>query len=128
MPNVEGCATKILAFAYLTAPRGTPTIYKGVQARSLFVGRNERFVLSPMEWAMTPTRAEQQDLFALDSPLYGDVPGERSIAAFPFFALTKVAHMKPIEYSMPNIKIEVRPSTKGGTTIDDKEVVYILRR
>ena len=92
----------------------------------MFFGRSERFVLSPMETALTPTTVEQQDLFALDSPLYGDVRGERSIMAFPFFALTKIAHMKPLEYRTTNITIEVRPSTKGVATIYDKEVVLYI--
>jgi plasmid replication initiation protein len=68
----------------------------------------------------------QPDLFHLDSPLYGEVRGERSIMAFPFFALTKIAQMKPLEYKGGNISIEVRPSASGVATIYDKEIVLYI--
>lgn len=70
--------------------------------------------------------SSQGDLFVFDSPLHGDVRGERSIMAFPFFALTKVAQMKPIEYRSENVSLEVRPSQKGVATIYDKEVVLYI--
>ena len=70
--------------------------------------------------------SSQGDLFVFDSPLHGDVRGERSIMAFPFFALTKMAQMKPIEYRSENVSIEVRPSQKGVATIYDKEVVLYI--
>lgn len=68
----------------------------------------------------------QPDLFHMDSPLYGEVRGERSIMAFPFFALTKIAQMKALEYSIGNVSIEVRPSASGVATIYDKEIVLYI--
>lgn len=68
----------------------------------------------------------QPDLFHLDSPLYGEVRGERSIMAFPFFALTKIAQMKALEYRIGNVSIEVRPSASGVATIYDKEIVLYI--
>lgn len=68
----------------------------------------------------------QPDLFRLDSPLYGEVRGERSIMAFPFFALTKIAQMKALEYRLGNVSIEVRPSASGVATIYDKEIVLYI--
>ena len=69
---------------------------------------------------------QQHDLFDLDSPLYGEVSGERSIMAFPFFALSKVAQQQPIRYRSGSITIEVRPSTAGVATIYDKEIVLYI--
>ena len=69
---------------------------------------------------------KQGELFYLDSPLYGEVRGERSIMAFPFFALTKLAQMKPIEYRFENVSIEVHPGKSGIATIYDKEVVLYI--
>lgn len=68
----------------------------------------------------------QRELFALDSPLYGDISGERSVMAFPFFALTKVAHMKVLKYRGDQVSIDVRPSANGIATIYDKEVVLYI--
>lgn len=68
----------------------------------------------------------QGELFYLDSPLYGNVRGERSIMAFPFFALTKLAQMKPLEYRWENVSIEVKPSSNGVATIYDKEIVLYI--
>lgn len=42
------------------------------------------------------TGTPQGELFLLDSPLIGEVRGERSLMAFPFFALSKNAWMKPL--------------------------------
>ena len=44
----------------------------------------------------TAATLPQRDLFALDSPLHGEIRGERSLMAFPFFALSKNAWMKPL--------------------------------
>ena len=41
----------------------------------------------------------QSDLFSLDSPLQGEIRGERSLMAFPFFALAKTRWMKPLTYT-----------------------------
>ena len=67
--------------------------------------------------------APQRDLFQLDSPLIGEIRGERSLMAFPFFALAKSAWMKPLAYHHGPISIEVRPSANGVATIYDKEIV-----
>lgn len=72
----------------------------------------------------TPVR--QRDLFQLDSPLIGEIRGERSLMAFPFFALAKGAWMKPLTYEHGPISIEVRPSASGVATIYDKEIVLYI--
>lgn len=55
------------------------------------------------------TRAEApRDLFHLDSPLTGEIRSERSLMAFPFFALSKNAWMKPLHYHHGPVTIEVR--------------------
>jgi plasmid replication initiation protein len=68
----------------------------------------------------------QNELFQLDSPLLGEIRGERSLMAFPFFALAKDAGMKPLAYSTPTVSIEVRPSARGVATIYDKEIVLYI--
>jgi plasmid replication initiation protein len=74
-----------------------------------------------------PTRrTPQRDLFTLDSPLHGEIRGERSLMAFPFFALAKNAWMKPLTYESGAVSIEVRPSANGVATIYDKEIVLYI--
>ena len=74
-----------------------------------------------------PSRAvSQRDLFQLDSPLTGEIRGERSLMAFPFFALSKNAWMKPLTYDHATVSIEVRPSASGVATIYDKEIVLYI--
>lgn len=68
----------------------------------------------------------QRDLFQLDSPLTGEIRGERSLMAFPFFALSKNAWMKPLHYAHANVTIEVRPSANGVATIYGKEIVLYI--
>ena len=68
----------------------------------------------------------QRDLFQLDSPLIGEIRGERSLMAFPFFALAKSAWMKPLTYHHGPVSIEVRPSANGVATIYDKEIVLYI--
>ncbi|BCI72878.1 hypothetical protein SPKIRA_37080 (plasmid) [Sphingomonas paucimobilis] len=46
--------------------------------------------------------------------------------AFPFFALSKTAWMKPLTYHHANVSIEVRPSARGVATIYDKEIVLYI--
>ena len=70
--------------------------------------------------------APQRDLFQLDSPLIGEIRGERSLMAFPFFALAKSAWMKPLAYHHGPVSIEVRPSANGVATIYDKEIVLYI--
>ncbi|WP_443024616.1 replication initiator protein A [Sphingomonas sp. Leaf343] len=77
--------------------------------------------------ARTPAaRAPQRDLFQLDSPLTAEIRGERSLMAFPFFALSKNAWMKPLTYDHATVSIEVRPSASGVATIYDKEIVLYI--
>ena len=73
-----------------------------------------------------PGGVPQGDLFLLDSPLYGEIRGERSLMAFPFFALSKNAWMKPLTYNHATVSIEVRPSASGVATIYDKEIVLYI--
>jgi plasmid replication initiation protein len=72
------------------------------------------------------TGVPQRDLFTLDSPLHGEIRGERSLMAFPFFALSKNAWMKPLTYDHATVSIEVRPSASGVATIYDKEIVLYI--
>jgi len=74
---------------------------------------------------MAPSPA-QSELFQLDSPLTAEIRGERSLMAFPFFALSKNAWMKPLAYATADVSIEVRPSARGVATIYDKEVVLYI--
>lgn len=74
---------------------------------------------------VTP-RVTQGDLFRLDSPLTAEIRGERSLMAFPFFALAKTAWMKPLTYQTDTVSIEVRPSASGVATIYDKEIVLYI--
>jgi len=68
--------------------------------------------------------AQQLTMTELDSPLHGNVKGERSVMAFPFFALSKGRRMQPITYSDDCVSIEVRPSQTGVATIYDKESFF----
>jgi plasmid replication initiation protein len=70
--------------------------------------------------------AEQLTLTELDSPLHGQVKGERSVMAFPFFALSKGRRMQPITYADDYVSIEVRPSQTGVATIYDKEILLYI--
>ncbi|WP_069337690.1 replication initiator protein A [Sphingobium yanoikuyae] len=70
--------------------------------------------------------SSQGDLFTLDSPLHGEVRGERSIMAFPFFGLSKVAQKEPIEYHADGVSIEILPGKLGVATIYDKEIVLYI--
>ncbi len=69
---------------------------------------------------------EQMTLVDLDSPLHGNVKGERSVMAFPFFALSKGRRMQPITYADDYVSIEVRPSQTGVATIYDKEILLYI--
>ncbi len=68
----------------------------------------------------------QGDLFALDSPLLTEVHGERSLMAFPFFALSKGKWTKPLAYKTEKESIEIVPTAKGIATIYDKEIVLYI--
>lgn len=89
----------------------------------------DKAVVSPIQDAKRDPKSvaiRQHELFALDSPLLGGIHGERSIMAFPFFALSKNKWMKPLTYNTPTVAIEVRPSTSGVATIYDKEIVLYI--
>ncbi len=68
----------------------------------------------------------QGDLFALDSPLLTEVRGERSLMAFPFFALSKGKWTKPLAYKTDAVSIEIVATSKGIATIYDKEVLLYI--
>jgi plasmid replication initiation protein len=73
-----------------------------------------------------PVPLDQRDLFALDSPLMSEVRGERSLMAFPFFALSKGKWTKPLAYKTDTVSIEIVPTAKGVATIYDKEIVLYI--
>lgn len=69
---------------------------------------------------------QQRDLFELDSPLYADVHGERTVAEFPFFALSKHPQMTPMVFENGSARIEINPSKTGVATIYDKEILLYI--
>jgi plasmid replication initiation protein len=69
---------------------------------------------------------QQGDLFSLDSPLLKEVRGERSLMAFPFFALSKGKWTKPLAYKTDTVSIEIVATAKGVATIYDKEVLLYI--
>ncbi|WCP16179.1 hypothetical protein sphantq_04675 (plasmid) [Sphingobium sp. AntQ-1] len=75
---------------------------------------------------MSQDVAIQGDLFAFDSPLLTEVRGERSLMAFPFFALSKTKWTKPLEYKTESVSIEIVCTPKGVATIYDKEVLLYV--
>ena len=75
---------------------------------------------------MTDSISSQGDLFAFDSPLLSGVQGERSLMAFPFFALAKTAWTKPLIYKTDSVSIEIGPGPKGIATIYDKEILLYI--
>ena len=81
---------------------------------------------APTRSATSSGTTPHRDLFTLDSPLHGEIRGERSLMAFPFFALSKNAWMKPLTYDHATVSIEVRPSASGVATIYDKEIVLYI--
>lgn len=75
---------------------------------------------------MNPMAPKQRDLFIMDSPLLADVRGDRSLMAFPFFALSKGKWTKPLAYDNGTVSIEIVPTAKGAATIYDKEIVLYI--
>ena len=75
---------------------------------------------------MSQEASMQGDLFAFDSPLLTEVRGERSLMAFPFFALSKTKWTKPLEYKTEAVSIEIVCTPKGVATIYDKEVLLYI--
>lgn len=76
--------------------------------------------------AKSPALPRQISLFDMDSPLHGKVRGERSIMDFPFFVLSKNAHLEPIEYRHDQVMIQIRPSATGVATMWDKEILLYV--
>ena len=76
--------------------------------------------------AKPPALPRQISLFDMDSPLHGNVRGEHSIMDYPFFALSKNAHMEPIEYRHDDVTIQIRPSATGVATMWDKEILLYV--
>ena len=68
----------------------------------------------------------QISLFDMDSPLHGKVRGEHSIMDYPFFVLSKNAHLDPIEYHQGDVTIQIRPSATGVATMWDKEILLYV--
>lgn len=75
---------------------------------------------------MGAASVNQGDLFRLDSPLYGDVQGERTVAEFPFFALSKKKQMKPMVFESEDVRIQINPGSDGIATIYDKDLLLYL--
>lgn len=68
----------------------------------------------------------QGNLFEVDSPLHGKIRGERSVMDFPFFALSKVPVLKPLEFKQGDSSIQIRPSATGIATMYDKEIILYI--
>lgn len=75
---------------------------------------------------MTTEKTEQGDLFNFDSPLMSGMQGERSLMAYPFFALAKTIWTKPLVYKTDTVSIEVGSGPKGIATIYDKEILLYI--
>lgn len=67
----------------------------------------------------------QGDLFTLSSPLLGEVRGERSLMAYPFFALS-ATWKKPLSYKTDAVTIEINGTSSGVATIYDKEILLYI--
>jgi len=75
---------------------------------------------------MTDGKIIQGDLFSFDSPLMSGLQGERSLMAYPFFALAKTIWTKPLVYKTDSVSIEIGPGPKGIATIYDKEILLYI--
>ena len=75
---------------------------------------------------MNEHQTSQGDLFAIDSPLLGDILGERTVAEFPFFALKKAKQVEPMVFTADGVKIELSASKYGIATIYDKEILLYV--
>lgn len=69
--------------------------------------------------------AGQGELFTLNSPLLGEVRGERSLMAYPFFALS-TTWKKPLSYKTEAVSIEINGTSSGVATIYDKEILLYI--
>ena len=68
----------------------------------------------------------QGTLFPIDSPLLGEILGERTVAAFPFFALKKARQLEPMNFSAEGVNIELSAGKHGIATIYDKEILLYV--
>ena len=76
---------------------------------------------------MARAETNQGDLFSLiDSPLLADVRGERTVAEFPFFALSKNKQLEPMVFEAGDVRIEISASKYGIATIYDKEILLYI--
>ena len=75
---------------------------------------------------MSEETTKQGDLFNFDSPLMSGLQGERSLMAYPFFALAKTIWTKPLVYKSDTVSIEIGPGPKGIATIYDKEILLYI--
>jgi plasmid replication initiation protein len=72
------------------------------------------------------TRLAQGSLFDIDSPLRGNVRGERNLMDFPFFPLAKKPQTEEIVYNHQNVTIQIRAGSGGIATMYDKEILLYL--
>lgn len=68
----------------------------------------------------------QGNLFTLDSPLLGEILGERTVAEFPFFALKKARQLEPMTFEAEGVSIELSAGKYGIATIYDKEILLYV--
>jgi plasmid replication initiation protein len=68
----------------------------------------------------------QGNLFTLDSPLLGEILGERTVAEFPFFALKKARQLEPMTFQAEGVTIELSSGKHGIATIYDKEILLYV--
>ena len=72
------------------------------------------------------SNTEIQPKLPLDSPLRGDIHGDRSILDFPFFALEKKPQSGTIEHKLGDITITIRAGEGGIATMYDKAVILYV--
>jgi hypothetical protein len=73
---------------------------------------------------MNDVASTQGGMFALDSPLLTRVRGERSLMAFPFFALSKGKWTSPSP-TRQNGSIEIVATAKGVARSTIKEILFL---
>ena len=75
---------------------------------------------------MTRSVEAQGNLFAVDSPLLGEILGERTVAEFPFFALKKAKQTESMIFEAAGVRIELSAAKHGIATIYDKEILLYV--
>ena len=76
--------------------------------------------------ARVRSNTEIQPKLPLDSPLRGDIHGDRSILDFPFFALEKKPQGGTIEHNLGDITITIRAGEGGIATMYDKAIILYV--